>query len=161
MWFRRRREQQERIERALEAIIQKLSAEPVAPKVDATAVLAEAFGHASHNQTEFIGALSELALKSSARRMGIRGGTKRALTADRQSDGKFARAKRITDERKLRCRLCKDPMIRDPQIWEIQQHRMHEGQRAEGDYVNPEIVDPTNQPEPGPSSNYSNGASPA
>jgi len=162
LWGRRRRERDEAMQRTLDAILAKLSAEPAAPRVDATAVLAEAFGKAADNQSSFVGALSELALKSSARRMGIRGGTKRALTAERQPNGKFAVSRRRIGAGP-RCPLCKDPNFRDVTVPMIQAHRQHELEAAQQrlpleERYDHDDSDTATDPQGG---NYQNGSAPA
>jgi len=162
--FRRNRERIERLEKLVEELTRHVTAPP-APAQDgpnATAMIVEAFGKMAGNQTDLFGAMSELALKSAARRMGIRGGTKRALTAERQANGKFAVAKRLRAPGKSDCRLCNDGMIRDPQIWEIQEHRKHELQRETG-YRNETRAEDSapDQPEPAGPGAYQNGTATA
>jgi hypothetical protein len=165
--FRKNRERIERLEKLVEELTRHVTAPaPVQENPNATAIIAEAFGKMAGNQADLFGAMSDLALKSAARRMGIRGGTKRALTADRQPNGKFAVSpKRLRAQRKSDCRLCDDPMIRDPQIWEIQRHRQHEldgnnysRERHEDD--RPEESSDRQQ-EPVGSSPYQNGSAPS
>jgi hypothetical protein len=129
--FRRTRERFERLEKMIEDLTRAITAPPPAPPEgpNATAIIAEAFGKMAGNQTDLFASMSDLAMKSAARRMGIRGGTKRALTAERRADGKFA-VKRLRDDRAQRGRWCcdlgRDPMYRNPTIPMIQAHRIHE-----------------------------------
>jgi hypothetical protein len=135
--FRRTRERLERLEKLIEELTRAISAPPPATPEGpgATAIIADAFGKMAGNQTDLFAAMSDLAMKSAARRMGIRGGTKRALTAERRSDGKFA-VKRLRDDRAQRgrwcCELGRDPMFRGPglSVEMVKQHRIHE-QEAE------------------------------
>jgi hypothetical protein len=163
--FERLEKSNERLEKLIEELARHVTAPPAEPAINATAVLADAFGKVAGNQTELFSAMSDLALKSAARRMGIRGGTKRALTAERQPNGKFAVAKRLRAPRKSDCRLCDDPMIRDPQIWEIQRHRQHEldGNNHGREYDQSDRAEESSdrQPEPFGSSPHQNGSAPS
>jgi hypothetical protein len=126
--FRHTRERLERIERLLDGLAKELASKPTTAPLEPTAVLGQAFGAMASNQGELFHSLTDLALKSAARRMGIRGGTKRALTATRQRDGRFERARRIT-QAENDCALCEDENYRHPTIPMIIEHRRHEGQR--------------------------------
>jgi hypothetical protein len=160
--FERLEKSNERLEKMIEELARHVTAPPAEPAINATAVLADAFGKVAGNQTELFSAMSDLALKSAARRMGIRGGTKRALTAERQANGKFAVAKRLRAPRRSDCRLCDDPMIRDPQIFEIQEHRKHEQQRETGYRNDARSEDSaTDQSESVGSGPYQNGSAPS
>jgi hypothetical protein len=162
--FRKNRERLEKLEKLVEELTRHVTAAPAPTQENpnATAIIAEAFGKMAGNQADLFGAMSDLALKSAARRMGIRGGTKRALTAERQANGKFAVAKRLRAPGKSDCRLCNDGMIRDPQIWEIQEHRKHELQRESGYRNDTRAEDAaSDQPEPAGAGAYQNGAASA
>jgi hypothetical protein len=178
--FRRTRERLERLEKMIEELTRAVTAQPpAAPDApNATAIIAEAFGKMAGNQTDLFASMSDLAMKSAARRMGIRGGTKRALTAERRSDGKFAVMKRLRDDRargKWCCELGRDPMFRGPglSVAMIQAHRIHEQQadaraREARDDENSYSSNESNasqpaddQSEPPGSGTYQNGTAPA
>jgi hypothetical protein len=161
--FRRTRERFERLEKMLEELTRAITAPPpAAPEgPNATAIIAEAFGKMAGNQTDLFASMSDLAMKSAARRMGIRGGTKRALTAERRADGKFA-VKRLRDDRGRRCPLCVNPMERNVSIPMIQEHRQHE-QQQQPDYRESAYPEEPahDQSEPSGSGAYQNGTAPA
>jgi hypothetical protein len=177
--FRRTRERFERLEKLLEELTRAITAPPPSAPAEpgATAIIADAFGKMAGNQTDLFAAMSDLAMKSAARRMGVRGGTKRALTAERRADGKFA-VKRLRDDRAQRgrwcCELGRDPMMRNPTIPMIQAHRIHEQEaesrareasydeqnryaRNESDAAQPA----DDQPQSAGSGAYQNGTAPA
>lgn len=114
------------IERSIGELSAKLekAAEPRQPNMGDA--LASLLGKTIDGQANMVGALGDLAIRGAARRMGIRGGTKRASDAERSKTGKFLprRRREETD-----CRLCDDPMSRNLTIQEIQTHRTHEASR--------------------------------
>lgn len=133
--FGRTRKRFEELERTIEkladrfdAAIEKLAERHPPTTPDATAVLAQAFGAVAGNQAEMVKSLGDLAMRGAARRMGIRGGSKRAQTGQRDERGKFIPMKRVNPpaSRQPTCPLCIDPTYRDVTIPMIQAHRDHE-----------------------------------
>lgn len=85
--FRRTRERLDRIERAIEELLKRDTAPPAgAPSGDS---LTNLLGSMMKNNVDLVGAMGDLAVRSVARRNGIRGGTSNARTAQRDRDGKF------------------------------------------------------------------------
>lgn len=164
--FRHTRERWDRIERLLEKLIEAKPAEaPPSSKLDAAAVLAEAFGKMAGGQADLFSSLGDLAMKGAARRMGIRGGTRRALTAQRQTNGKFMRARKVGERRHgydPNCGLCVDPATRNVTIPMIQGHKQHEAERAQGDFDfrDPAVEVSNGDSEGSDRGNYQNGSAP-
>jgi hypothetical protein len=106
--FGRTRERIDRIERMLESLTQKLDqlgapAPAAAPSSDAFANL---LGTMMTSNVGLVGAMGDLAVRSVARRNGIKGGTRNIQTAERSRDGKFLPKRRIVAASKPRCMLC-------------------------------------------------------
>jgi hypothetical protein len=132
--LRRTRERLERLEWAnrelgekLDRVIEKLNERPAPATPEAATVLAQAFGQQAGAQAEIFKSFGELAMKASARRMGIRGGSTRARTGVRDDKGKFIPMKRVNaPQRQPDCPLCRDPSYSRVTIPMIQAHRQHE-----------------------------------
>lgn len=127
--FRRTRERFERLERQLEELIRAISEKPEKPvSPDAMSILATALGAQTTGQAEMFKAFGDIAVKSVARRNGIRGGTKRAATAERRANGTYLPKRRaVTVE--PQCHLCEDPYYPHVTIAMIEAHRVHEQMR--------------------------------
>jgi hypothetical protein len=160
MWFRTRRRLED-IERAIARIADRLEHLGEKPNhAEAGETFAKLLSAAMESQSNLVGSLGEIAVRSAARRAGIRGGTRRAQNAERDNAGKFLPRRRR--EMVPTCRLCADPLIRDPSIAEIQAHRVHEARRvnreASTQPSEPNRVEPD---EPGTSGqDYRNGSEP-
>jgi hypothetical protein len=101
--FTRTRERLDRIERMLEALATKVDAPHARPATDAVADL---LGKMMASNVDLVGAMGDLAVRSVARRNGIRGGTRAAATATRDKNGKFL-PKRIRERSAPVCALCR------------------------------------------------------
>lgn len=164
MWGRRRKELDDRlarIERALETLSQPRS-EPAGANTD---TIAKLLGTMMTTNVDLVGSMGDLAVRSVARRNGIRGGTSNARTATRDRDGKFLprerRARRPAQD-EPRCPLCIDPHYANVTIPMVQAHRQHEAARnarMETGYDRTD-TDESAQSDPGESTgaDYANGA---
>ena len=123
------------MERALEALLKRaddaLAAAPPAPA--ATDAIAKLLGTMMSTNVDLVGAMGDLAVRSVARRNGIRGGQRNAQSAERSRDGKFLPKYRRIERGRPSCALCKDPMTREVTIQMIQEHRLHEQQQRSGE----------------------------
>lgn len=68
--------------------------------------------------TASLSTLSEIQAAVFTRRRLKRGGERRASAANRGKNGRF--------EKGVRCRLCANPMIKDPTVEEVKAHATHE-----------------------------------
>jgi hypothetical protein len=88
--FRRTRERFEAIERALSELLKRSESPAAAPAAaPSTDAVANLLGKMMESNVDLVGAMGDLAVRSVARRNGIRGGTQNARTAQRDRDGKF------------------------------------------------------------------------
>lgn len=124
--FFRTRERLERLERSVDRILEAIEAKQSA-RTDPLESFAKLFGTMASSQSDLVASLGEIAVRSAARRAGIRGGSTRARTAERRPDGKFLPRRHV--EAKPSCPLCIDPNYRYVTIPMIQEHRRHEEAR--------------------------------
>jgi hypothetical protein len=123
--FRRTRERFERLERMLEQLATKLDS-PHPPAATATPdAMANLFGSIIKSNVDLVGSMGDLAVRSVARRNGIRGGAANIRTARRDPDGKFLpKSRRAREE--PRCALCRyGENYAGVTIDMIQKHRAH------------------------------------
>lgn len=151
--FWKTRKRLDDIERAIASLAEKLERPPASP--DASAIFASLLGKQLENQGDLVTAFGEIAVKASARRAGIKGGTKRASTAERTASGRFLPKR----EREPACELCRDPMTRNVTVAMIMAHRAHEVARQRNGTAHTHPVEPTTT-EP-PDDPDSNGGNPA
>lgn len=108
---------------ALEAALSQAVPEKAPPVDAALAAFATAAIDSRAKELEsmggFLRTLSEIGAERAARAMGKR----RASNAKRQSNGRFL--PNPGSQKKASCRLCRDPMLRDPTIDEIKAHATH------------------------------------
>lgn len=93
----------------IEKLADKLEAAPATPPPGALEPVAKLLGSMMQSNVDLVGSMGDLAVRSVARRNGIRGGTSNARTAQRDKEGKFLpkSARRRRDEpRTPRCPLC-------------------------------------------------------
>jgi hypothetical protein len=106
--FGRTRDRLDRLERFLESLAHKLdnlAAQPAAPPASNDA-MAKLFGTIISSNVDLVGAMGDLAVRSVARRNGIKGGARNAQTAQRDGAGKFLPKRRIERAAAPRCKLC-------------------------------------------------------
>lgn len=124
--FGKTRKAIETLQVVVERLVDKLDKlDQHGPSPDAATAFATLLGKQIDNQGSLVTAFGEIAVKASARRAGIRGGTKRAATAERDATGRFRGTKRLSESR---CPLCENPMHRPVSIAMIQAHRAHESE---------------------------------
>lgn len=132
----------------LSKLVEKIDEAKASGSPNSGEVVATLLGKTLDNQASLVHEFGEIAVKTAAKRLGIRGGTKRAATAERDRKGRFLDRARVSE---TRCPLCTDPMHRPVTIEMIQRHRQHEQARQ---YVNGEARDgmEPNEPKPADSS---------
>lgn len=128
--FGRTRKTIEALQVVVERLVDKLDKLDEKPPSSGTGeVVASLLGKTLDNQASLVHEFGEIAVKTAAKRLGIRGGTKRAAGAERDRAGRFRGTRRISRES---CPLCENPMHRPVTIEMIQRHRLHEA----GGYAN-------------------------
>jgi hypothetical protein len=162
LMFRRTRDRLDRIERVLEQLAARLDTPAPAPTAGPFDALANLLGGAMKNNVDLVSAMGELAVKSVARRNGIRGGNRNIQTAQRDGRGQFL-PKRTRLDARPRCPLCKDPSYRDVTISMITEHRRHTADdsiAAQGREEHEHIHEPNQSDQGDGSGSYRNGSPP-
>jgi hypothetical protein len=86
------------------------------------------------SNVDLVGAMGDLAVRSVARRNGIRGGTRNAQTAERSRDGKFLPKNRRVERSAPRCMLCRfGESYPNVTIDMVKEHRAHLEARRQDD----------------------------
>lgn len=142
MWGRNR-ERIEQLERKVDRLLDKLeslaSAPP--PQSNAAETFAKLLGTTMQSQADLVGSLGDIAVRSVARRNGIKGGTRNVQTAQRDRAGKFIPKSRRIAADKPRCELCTNPLYPHVTIEMIQAHRAHTREGEQVGNNNPERTD--------------------
>lgn len=137
--FRRNRERFERLERQLEGLAEAVRDLKTPSRAEAGETFAKLLGTTLESQSNMFASLGEIAVRSAARRAGIKGGTQRARTAERRQNGQFLPKQQRRDDR-FCCELGRNPMTRDVTIPMIIAHREHEAEARAREMRNEQSV---------------------
>ncbi len=132
--FRRTRERFEALEKMVAELLRRTEAPPAPSSAPSGDAMANLFGGMLKANVDLVGAMGDLAVRSVARRNGIRGGAANIRTAQRDRDGKFLPKRRTMEPRKPICPLCRyGESYPGVTVDMVKEHRAHLEARERGD----------------------------